>query len=437
MMDNLIATDKLLRYWNDIFNKNGKFSCKNALDKMFDEYLLSIDDNTNEYAYTDKVRVCLYDTTNKMYNLYKCNDDMSNIQKHAIDKTKKRQLFDFMNDASVIITNFPLMHFENKICLRYEFLINILTSSEQFLFFDKNLFFSKKSIRPFFCKKLWQPLVNNRAKFEFIKFSSFLLNHYENGTNYGIVIKPTVKVSQYGRWYWSNTIKIQNNSDVRRDAINILSKAGDVVNLDLISGEPTILSQLSRSKSLKSLISLRIKLNQNGKDNLSKKLKEIMNISIHSVESPLKILDKVIKNDNSCSKQLFDLKSSGIFDSLQDELECYNNTVIDSYVKNMSMIEQYRRVINPFAIIMTNYDIIKEHRKYLQGLVNDRINNIAFELYKKHDIMPIFSVHDSLCYVCENVDSNKLMESIMEISKSVKAPISVEKISKNGKKEKF
>ena len=51
--------------------------------------------------------------------------------------------------------------------------------------------------------------------------------------------------------------------------------------------------------------------------------------------------------------------------------------------------------------------------------------------------MPIFSVHDSLCYVCENVDSNKLMESIMEISKSVKAPISVEKISKNGKKEKF
>ena len=89
-------------------------------------------------------------------------------------------------------------------------------------------------------------IITNSEYFEQWKFDSLLLNHFLKGlTVDDIVIKPNINISRYGRWYWSNTDKFQTNIAERNRVYSKLSKYGIVINIDLVSGEPMILSKLA------------------------------------------------------------------------------------------------------------------------------------------------------------------------------------------------
>jgi hypothetical protein len=230
--------------------------------------------------------------------------------------------------------------------------------------------------------------------------------------------------------YWSGTEKIQNDSKARNKIYNKLLKYGKVMNIDLINGEPWILSQMSGSKTIKKLIKARIKLNSKGEHDLGNIIKNLLNIYIHSVNKP-NVANAIFQSKNNSEdikkiEKVLNCKMYDVICNISNELEEYNKNIIDSYKNNLSVTEFDRRIVNPATILMSEKEIIKEHRKYLQGHTHDRILLLAQGLYNNLGLIPMFTIHDSITYFINNHDEAPILDCVNKIAKNIKTPITIE-----------
>lgn len=395
--------------WNNYFNSNISISNVKTynLDFLFNYYLLQYS-KTIDFEYYDNICFCEKVGTN--YNVYYVKNNK--IECENLDVRSKRKFFNLLGNHEIIINSgFPLNldGFKDKHVLRYEVVRNFYTSNHTH-FFSKSLPFSIDDKTIFFTKIFKDLLFSDINKLMLMKFASYLINTFELGiTIDNIILKPNINISHYGRWYWSNTEKIQNDIKAREKVIKKFIKYGNVVNIDLISGEPSILAKLSNSNILYKLIKYRNSLF--GKDDkMREMLKNIINIFIHAVESPIDLYNK-FKCTNNCSYIEDKLKLSvlDILIGLEEDFKPYDNLVLDSYANDLSITELYRRIVNPLGFIKDN-KLIKEHRKFLQGHTHDRVLNLAHMVYNNIGLLPIFTIHDSISYffpyVGGNIDCN-------------------------------
>ncbi len=421
-----------LNLWNSFFNYNFNLNISgNTYDDIFNNYLISNNENAN-YEYLDSI--CFIEKLlNKEYSIMFFSISEKKINTININSRSKRKFYNLLSDFSIIITkNFPLDKdslSSNKIILRHEIIKNVLTSNETH-FFSENLPFSIKDNRVFITKEFHNLLFENEERFNILKFGSFLLNKFELGVTIdNIKLKPKISVSQYGRWYWSGTEKIQNDVKSRQKVYKKFIKYGKILTIDLASGEPTILYELANSILLKKLLKYRIALKRTNLD-LSNSIKSLINIFIHSSSNYKDIADQFKKHDKlyvNIEKNL-GVTIEDLLSSLQDEFLCYNTSIIKEHREKLSVKELNRRIVIPNSIKLSDEELIKEHRKYLQGHTHDRILNLAQKIFSLLGLIPIFTVHDSLSYFINNHDSNTLINNIINLAKNENYPTTIEVI---------
>lgn len=317
----------------------------------------------------------------------------------------KKEFFKYVNSFNTIIVKdfvLNLETFSNKNILRYEVLNNFLTNSNTHYISD-TLYSSKNNFDIFLSKDL-KSLVEKDL--DFFKFTSFLLNYFESGSNYNtLVVKPKINLSSYGRWYWTSNFPIQNNKKNRNQLFNtLLDNKGVVVNIDLVSGEPIIFSKLTESTVLQNIIKYRSVVKKKEPE-LSSAIKNMLNIFIHANYGSLKKqkhLNKLIETE--MIEKAFNISIFDLFGYLQDEFMCYNNKILESYKSTFMVKERKRNIFNPLIPAMTDNKIIKEHRKYLQGHVHDKILDLAKKIYEELNILPLFTIHDSLSYYSQDLE---------------------------------
>ncbi len=428
----MLDTDKseLIKYWNSYFNYNYDMTNVNEyydVDGIFNDYLLA---NKTDYELTDEICFCKKVDSDYLVYYVKNNKVVSD----NFNVRAKRKLSNLINNYSVIIVDgFSLSEdlvSNNKIILRYELIRNIFTSNHTH-FLSDSLRFSIDDNTVFFTKMFYIELFSNNNRLNQLKFTSYVLNSFEKGVSVDdIILKPNINVSQYGRWYWSGTEKIQNDSKARNKIYNKLLKYGKVMNIDLINGEPWILSQMSGSKTIKKLIKARIKLNSKGEHDLGNIIKNLLNIYIHSVNKP-NVANAIFQSKNNSEdikkiEKVLNCKMYDVICNISNELEEYNKNIIDSYKNNLSVTEFDRRIVNPATILMSEKEIIKEHRKYLQGHTHDRILLLAQGLYNNLGLIPMFTIHDSITYFINNHDEAPILDCVNKIAKNIKTPITIE-----------
>jgi len=155
-----------------------------------------------------------------------------------------------------------------------------------------------------------------------------------------------------------------------------------------------------------------------------------LNIYIHSNDPPEIAAEKFRQHNADKIKDVFGIAVLDILTCLQEDLLCYNKYIIDEYRSKLYVEEFYRRIIIPNIPLLEDGDIIKEHRKFLQGHVHDHVLELARLLYEDLNILPIFTIHDSLSYFISNdVDIDAIKTSLRKNLKSLKLPIELEVIS--------
>lgn len=424
----LKSTETILTNWNQYFNYNCKEEFSGiSFDEIFNSYLYFNNKDT-KYEYISKV--CFVEKQQAgIYTLTYYNG--SEIIIDQMNTKARRKFYNLLGDFEVIITkNFPLITDnldKHKTILRHEIVKNILTSNETH-FFSKDLPFSINDNRVFLTSMFYSLLFENVDKLNILKFGSFLLNQFEVGmTIDDIKLKPKISVSNYGRWYWSGTEKVQNDKKSRQKIYNKFIKYGKILNIDLISGEPTILANLSESKVLKKLLKYRLAIKDKNYE-LSDALKFLINMFIHS-SYDIESVAQQFKTHNILADQLEESLGVPVVDlllCLQDEFLCYNRYVLDEHRKNFSVKELNRRIVIPHSHELSDIELIKEHRKYLQGHTHDRILNLAQRNYLTTGLIPIFTVHDSISYFINNHDATQITDQILKNSKDMKYPITFE-----------
>lgn len=423
----------LVREWNNILDQSVDYNVvekSNTYINLFNNYLDKIIIASDMSLSND---VCLCEKTNTYYKLYFVEDD--HLKNENISLKNKRKFFNMLVDFDIIIIKDMSLDneaFKNKVVLRYNIITSFL-SNGQTHFFSKELPFSINDYTVFFTNIFLSFLKNNEERYNLIKHASFLLNSFETGISIDdFILKPIISISTYGRWYWSNTKNIQTNIAVRKSLYRKLSKYGNIYNLDFISAEPMILSNIINSELIKKIVKLRILLKSNNIE-MSTSIKNMLNIYIHSIDNPKKAYNKFKeKNDVDNIEKLLKISILDILNCLQDDFLWYNSNVIVNYKKDLYVDENYRRIVNPYAIIQKDYDIIKEHRKYLQGHVHDKILELSLLLYKNLNLIPLFTIHDSLTYF-NYVDTNNNIitkDDIIKNIKKIKMPTSIECIEK-------
>ena len=401
----------LIEYWNNFFNLSADIKyeeIQNNIKDPFDVYLKY----NYEYFYKKIKLIDNYigfcEKKDNNYIIYYSNNN--NIKKITFKLNEKRALYSNLESFKIIIAKNIIINNKKCLIIRYEILKNMLTSSN-YHFFSKDIAFSSDNITPLLSINFLDLLLNNKKLFNFICFSSNLLNKYESGITIGnINLKPNINISNYGRWYWSGTEKIQNDIKARDKVVNTCLQFGNIINIDLISGEPTILSNLIKSKLLKKLINYRIVLKNNGNKYLGDAIKNILNIYIHSIDTPEKAYNNfklINKNYNDIEKKL-KLSIYDILVCLQNEFLCYNKYVKNSYIENMSVVENDRRIVNPYNILMSETELFKEHRKYLQGLTHDSVLRIAEKIYNEEKVLPLYTIYDSLTFFIQKSNNIKI-----------------------------
>lgn len=420
----------LIDSWNKIFNasiSSDELENSNDIDKLFNDYLRIIN---KDIIYVFREDICLVERLNYKYYIYYSEDNKLN--KTELDVRSKRKLFSLLNNYNTIITkNFPLQNnfTDNKIILRYELIQNLFTSNNTH-YFSADLPFPADDYRIFFVDKFYNMLLNNTARYNLLKFSSLLLNHFENGITVDeFILKPDITVSHYGRWYWTNTEKIQTSLRIRNKLYSKIIKYGKVLNIDFISAEPNLLSQLHKSELMKKLVKYRILIKRKDPE-LSDIIKNLLNIYIHSNDPPEIAAEKFRQHNADKIKDVFGIAVLDILTCLQEDLLCYNKYIIDEYRSKLYVEEFYRRIVIPNIPLLEDGDIIKEHRKFLQGHVHDHVLELARLLYEDLNILPIFTIHDSLSYFISNgIDIDAIKTSLRKNLKSLKLPIELEVIS--------
>lgn len=424
--------DRLLKHWNTIFKSNISLSDDiSDSDVLFNSFLSSYSKN-QKYEYTETACVCLKNG-NKL-SLYSAEDD--NIVFDEIGINTRKKFRNYINNFNIVITNFELGKdlIENclkinpkKQFLRYE-ILHSSYSGCKYNYLDESVPFGNDNPAAYLTKSFIKRLISNKNNYSFIRYSSHLLNHFENGMIIDdTIIKPKVNVSGYGRWYWTGKYKLQQDKELRNSIIEkIVSRGDKYVSIDFISASPSILAKISQSKTLKSLINKRIKNLENS--DFSKNLKDILNIIVHGNED----LD-ILKSRFDRKYDIEYLEKIGKFDfysmleSLHSDLLEYNNNVIDAYKTSLTFQELKRRIVDPGAIVEDDIDIVKKHRVYLQGHIHDNILLLTKHVYENTGIYPLYTVHDSVnFYINKNDDYDKFIESVKLAGREVKLPFRVE-----------
>lgn len=422
----MINKELLINNWNKIFSEgipSNKINDNNDIHQLFNDYLNLIVANR---TYELREDICLIDKLGYKYNIYFANNN--SIHKTELDVRSKRKFFSLINNYDIIITkNFPLQdNFrDNKIILRYEVICNILTSNKTH-YFSIDTPFPINDYTVFFTKDFYNILLNNPVKFNFIKFSSMLLNKFEIGlTIDDVILKPRINISRYGRWYWSNTKNFQTNLNVRNKLYSKLTRYGNVFNIDFISAEPNLLSKLCNSKLLQKLVKYRVVAKKSNPE-VSNAIKDLLNIYIHSNDSPVEAYKKLNKHKQNMVENALGVSVLDILSCLEDDFLDYNNYVIDRYKTSLSIEELIRRIVIPDAFI-NDREVIKEHRKYLQGHVHDHVLELARLIYEDLNILPLFTIHDSLSYFLpKECDLDEVKNSLIKNIKKLNIPVEVE-----------
>jgi len=420
----------LINNWNKIFSESisvDKICDTNNIDQLFNNYLSLISSN---HIYELREDICLIEKIGYKYYIYYVKNNF--IDKIELDIRSKRKFFSIINNYNIIITkNFPLQNdFQgSKILLRYELIRNIFTSNNTH-YFSIKLPFSVDNYTIFFTEEFYKLLLNNLAKFNLLKFSSILLNKFEIGTTVDdFILKPHINISHYGRWYWSNTEKIQSSLKVRNKLYSKIVKYGRILNIDFISAEPNLLSQLCGSELMKKLIKYRV-IAKKSNPEISDMIKNLLNIYIHSNDSPSEAYKK-FKNKYDSNKivKVLGVSILDILNCLQDDFLCYNKYVIDCFKNSLSIEEFNRRIVNPSVFIYDEREVIKEHRKFLQGHVHDHVIELARLLKEDLNILPIFTIHDSLSYFLPKaMDIDEIKASLIKNVKKLNTTVEIEVI---------
>jgi len=388
-----------------------------------EDFVDFIEKNQIKFKLIDSI--CFCEKSNIEYIFYYAKNNKIIIKN--ISFNDKRKFSNIVENFEIIITKnfgFDIKTFKNKTILRYEVINNFICNSN-IHFLSEEIYSLKTDFSIFLTEECRDLIYSN---LEYYKYSSLLYNHFEIGHNYGgIILKPNIRISNYGRWYWSGTLPIQNNISNRQKLYSkLINSNANIINLDFISGEPVVFSQLANSSILNKLIKYRAKIKKTN-FKLADAIKNLLNIFIHAnyKKADYNKLNSLI-NINLIEKEL-KISILDIFECLQDDFLCYNRYVIDKYKSDLIITELQRRIFNSEIPFMTDNKIIKEHRKYLQGHVHDNIIDLSMKIYNEVDILPIFTIHDSISYCIYDQSKIKLVKQIV---KGYNVPTSIEVIKK-------
>lgn len=390
--------------------------------------ITDLDGNSRQkYPLVNNICVCTQ-FSDKTIREYHYNSKQNDIIYTDFTTRSRRKFYDTISKFDYIISDFSIDNPNNQaILLRKEVLDNYIFDNYNY-YLDSDYCFNQSLHEIYLTEKLFN-MITNSEYFEQWKFDSLLLNHFLKGlTVDDIVIKPNINISRYGRWYWSNTDKFQTNIAERNRVYSKLSKYGIVINIDLVSGEPMILSKLAHSKLLKKFIDYRMSLKDKD-DEMRNILKKFINIFIHSYPTVNSVYNTVVKTISNYGRieDIIGIPLEKIIEKLFNEFSDYNDKVIQSYRNTLEYKELQRRIIIPCAPIMSNADIIKEHRKYMQGHTHDLVLKYAFMNYQTCNILPIFTIHDCLSYFIQDVTNiDDIIDNIKKNAKKLKVSINLE-----------
>lgn len=431
---NSVKKDRLLKTWNDIFRSSVKIDNLEEIhdgDLLFDTFLEKHHDDQN-YEYSDKICICL--KKNNKLNLY--SSDNNKIIFKEIGLNTRKKFKNYINNYDIVITNFnidkEMIHNclninPKKLFFRYEVLHSSLTGGKSNFISDDSPF-PNENPAAYLTKDFIKQIKTNRSNFSFLKYSSYLMNHFESGMIIDdLVIKPKINVSDYGRWYWTGFYKLQQDKVLRSNIIDkIQNIGGHYVSLDFISASSSLLAKVSGSRTLRNLIRNRIKNKEN--EEYSNAIKHILNVFVHGAEDHNKNYDFI-----ASKYSITDIEKIGKFDlykvlsNLHEELEDYNIKVIDTYKSTLSYNELRRRIVNSTAIVDSDMEIIKKHRIYLQGHIHDNIILLSKYIYDNTGIFPLYTIHDAVnFYINCREDYEKFIDVAKMATKEINIPCRIE-----------
>jgi hypothetical protein len=389
-----IRKEELLNSWNNIFNTKILLNDidNNSINILFNNYL-SLCPKYNHSLRNDII-LCLQDKTNNI-NIYYIRNNI--LIQESISKTSKKKFLILLSQYKIIIYNFALGNdiINNQIQYRYEIIKNYFCGYNC-NYYNKHHLYSNNEYIGLFTNILHI----NIKKHIIISFASMLLNYFELGQLFGdILFRPKITISDYGRWYISGSYKIQNSIEDREKFIQLLKEEGNtIVSLDLKAAEGNEFYNLNKSPTVKMLLN-----DRNISGQKSEMSKFLLNIIIHS-DKNINTIEYLMKN--KFSSNLVDYcypNFYNIVNNILKEVGEYDNNIIIKYRKKLYIKENIRRIINPLTSINTYDNInIKEHRKYLQGHVIDKLLLFSLYIFKKLDILPITFIHDEILYICND-----------------------------------
>lgn len=422
----------LIKYWNKVFNADISIDGEIlSNDELFDKYL---DTYAKEKTFDYVENACVCIKNNAKLGLYAANDNKIVFDEIGVNTRKKFRKY--INRFDYVIVNFELSKdlindclktAPNKIFLRYE-ILHSLFSGSQSNYIDDTLPFSGNNPAAYLTKDFISKLSADKKMMSFVKYSSYLLNHFENGIVIDdIVVKPKINVSSYGRWYWVGKDNLQNNKKMRYNIIKKITDNGDkYISVDFISAGPSMLSRITGSKILKALVDTRIKHynDQMYTDNL----KNLLNMFIHSNDDPSKMMSYLRSKYNlAYIEKIGRFNAYNALQGLYSELNIYNTKILEKYKESLTCKELRRRIVNSESAIDDDKDILKKHRVYLQGHVHDSIIILTKHIYNKLGILPIYTVHDSVnFYIPKSADYDQVIMTFKDAAKEVKIPFRIE-----------
>jgi hypothetical protein len=274
----------LINSWNNVFKSSVFISDNSSIndtDTLFNNFLSEYQKD-QKYEYNENICVCLKNG-NKL-NLYSSNDNKIEFREIGLNTRKKFK--NYINNYDIVITNFNIENDfvqnclkinPNKVFLRYEILHSSFSGGKSNFITDQ-IAFPNENPAAYLTKAFYKKLIKNSAQLSFFKYSSFLLNHFESGKIIGDVsMKPKINVSDFGRWYWSGSCKIQQDREYRDNLINnIQNIGGKYISIDFISASPSMLAKITKSKTLNNMVKSRIK-NTDNKE-YTNIIKQLLNI---------------------------------------------------------------------------------------------------------------------------------------------------------------
>lgn len=424
----------LVRSWNDIFGSDISSDIieeTSDAKKLFDLFLLKLSAD-KKLTYSENIGLCVKNARGITLVSY----EEGKMSKKNVGMGAEKKIKAFLNRFDYIMFNFEidtrlmkecLEITPNKKFLRFDLIRNIF-SGGQTNYLSTYLTFSGIDDSVFLSEELLSILKTDKKMMCFLTFASFLLSHFGKSIVMGATaVKSKISLSDYGRWYWKGKGNIQNDTKVKNlIKEKILDNGDKFISIDFISASPSMLYLITGSESLGDLVRSRILNIEDEK--YAANMKKLINVFVHSAANPEKVklqLKSSVDFDYLQSRSEFNLDEK--IESVFMELMLYNNQVIEQYESDLSSKERMRRMVIPEIPIMDDLEKIKTHRIYLQGHVNDVVVAFIKKVYERTQILPLFTVHDSInYYVDKNADVETLTVNLERASREVRMPYRIE-----------